>query len=293
MLHYSLDPSFQDWDTEQAWKRVQHYEKPENLIVRYCRIPGPDPGQEIELKIYRPKTEEKLPMIMNVHGGGFVSGSYENDNNRVTVLAMEIPAVVVSLNYRLAPEHVFPAALTDCYQVWNWMYENAEELGGNKEKMGLCGCSAGGNLCAGLAFYIRDYGGPKISLNVLNTAALGIGPTLSAEQMRYDAPIISGQGLAEGIRTYMGGLKGQVPSYYGVPNMAFDYSGLPPTLVITAEYDPLRDESFRYVENLMKDAIPVEFYLIPRAIHGFNAMKCDLTDWVNRGIVMSFKREFS
>lgn len=292
MVQYCLDPSFQDWDTPEAFERIKKYEKPDGLDIIYRTIPGVESESEIEIKIYRPHSNDQLPMIMNAHGGGFVAGSYENDNNRVTYLAMHTPAVVVSLNYRLAPEHVFPEALMDCLQVWNWMYEHADEIGGIKEKMGLYGTSAGGNLCAGLAFYIRDHGGPKISFNALNTPCLGLGPTLSAEQMRYNAPILSGHGLADNIKLYIGGLNGQIPSYYAVPNMAVDCSGLPPTLVIAAEFDPLRDDSFRYVRKLMEDAIPVEFYMTPRTIHGFTAVQCGITEWVNAGTVLSFQREF-
>lgn len=123
-MQYNLDPSFQDWDTPEAFERIKEYHKPNDLDISYRTIPGVEPDTEIEIKIYRPQIDRKLPMIMNVHGGGFVAGSYENDNNRVTYLAIHIPAVVVSLNYRLAPEHVFPAALKDCLQVWNWMFEH-------------------------------------------------------------------------------------------------------------------------------------------------------------------------
>ena len=181
----------------------------------------------------------------------------------------------------------------DCLAVWNWLYENAaEKLGGDPERMGLYGTSAGGCLCAGMAFYIRDHGGPEIKLNVLNTPVLGLEPLLSAEQMRYDAPIVSGHKLADKVRLYCRDLNGQLPSYYAVPNVALDYSELPPTMVIAAEYDPLRGQSMQYVQNLQKDAIPVEFYLMPRCIHGFNAKACDVTEWIGQGVVMSFRREF-
>lgn len=293
MLHYNFDPIYTTWQDPEVMKGLHKFTKPDGMEIVDQVVPGPNEGQDIEVRIYKPESNDKLPMIMNIHGGGFTTGSYENDNNRVIYLSMHIPAIFVSLNYRLAPEHVFPDAIEDCYAVWNWMYEAADKIGGDKNKMGLFGTSAGGNLCAGLAFYVRDHGGPKISLNALNVPALGIGPSLSGEQMRFDAPVISGQGLAEGIRTYIGGLNGMLPSYYAVPNVALDFSGLPPTLIVAAEYDPLRDESMVYAQKLMKDAIPIELYLMPRVGHGFDAVQAPMTDWIHDGVVRAFKREFT
>lgn len=296
MVPYNVHPCFRDaFKPPEAREKKLPYVKPDSLEVRFDTIHADAPERDIELKIYRPKTEPgvKLPVIMNVHGGGFTSGSYENDNGRATTLAMGVPAVVVSLNYRLAPEFRFPDPLMDCLAVWNWIYETAaEKLGGDPERMGLYGTSAGGCLCAGLAFYIRDHGGPEIKLNALNTPVLGLGPTLSAKQMRYGAPILKGDKLASKIRLYCNDLNGQTPSYYAVPNMACDYSELPPTLVVAAEFDPLRDQSMEYVQNLLKDAIPVELYLMPRCVHGFNAKACDVSDWLWRGVIMSFQQEF-
>lgn len=295
MIQYNLHPSFQNWNKPGERKKVAQYVPPEGLEIIYDKVPATDPVREIEVKIFRPKDAglEKLPVIMDVHGGGFTAGSYENDNNRATHLAMNVPAVVVAVNYRLVPEYCFPDPLMDCWVVWNWIHENAaEKLGGDPERMGLYGTSAGGCLCAGLAFYIRDHEGPEIKLNVLNTPVLGLEPLLSSEQMRYDSPIISEYKRAARVRKYCGGLYGQVPSYYAVPNVALDYSELPPTLVIAAEYDPLRDQSMQYVQKLQKDAIPVEFYLMPRCVHGFNAKQCDVTEWIGQGVVMSFRREF-
>lgn len=293
MANYQLGPEFQNWDSKENWESIQNWQPPEDLRIIYRTVPGPEENQEIEIKIYLPKEAAgPLPMIMNIHGGGWVAGTYENDNTRVAHLALEVPAVVVSLNYRLAPAHVFPDALMDCVQVWNWMRDHADELGGDPDKMGLYGTSAGGNLCAGLAFYVRDNGGPRIALSVLNTPALGLGPSLSAEQMRFDAALLSGQDLAQGVRVYLGGLKGKDPSYYAVPNVARDFSGLPPTFLIAAECDPLRDESLEYMAHLLREAIPVELHLIPGALHGFNAVLTPTAQWLNEGIVRAYQREF-
>ena len=286
--------AFESADMKRTQEMLRRYEKPEGLSIEERSVPGINGAPDIEIRIFRPdQAGEKAPMIMDVHGGGFTSGDYNLDSNRITHLAMKVPAVVVALNYRLAPEHIFPAALEDCLAVWNWMYDHAEELGGDKERMGLFGTSAGGNMCAGLAFYIRDHGGPRISLNALNVPAIGFGPTLSAEQMRFDAPTLCGDNLSSAFIEYVGGFDGRNPSYYAVPNLAIDYSNLPPTLVIVAEYDPLRDEGLKYVRSLMKDAVPVELYVMPRVGHGFDAVKdAPMTEWIWDGVAMSFRREF-
>lgn len=293
MVYSQLDEHFSNWDTPEFWETIRIYQKPDNLNIEFLTIPGPDSNSDVEVKIFKPKSETPLPIIMNIHGGGFVAGSYENDNNRATNLALKTPSIVVSINYRLAPAYTYKETIADAYLAWTWIHEHAKELGGIPEKMGLYGTSAGGNICAGLAFYIRDHGGPKIALNALNTPTLGLGPCLSSEQMRFDGPIVKGDGLADNVRLYAGGLEGRIPSYYAVPNAALDFSGLPPTLVIAAEFDTLRDEAMEYVMHLQKDAIPVEFYLMPRAIHGFTAVQCDLTDWIEEGTARSFRREFS
>lgn len=289
--HYEILASA---DMKKAQEVLRRYDKPEGLTLIDRTIPGPEGAPDIEIRIFKPEAAPSgAPMIMDVHGGGFMGGDYLMDGNRCTHLAMNIPAIVVALNYRLSPQNVFPAALMDCLAVWNWMYENAEELGGDKERMGLFGTSAGGNLCAGLAFYIRDHGGPKITLNALNVPAVGLGPSRSAEQMRYGAPVLSGDNLSFAFEKYLGGFDGTIPSYYAVPNMAVDFSNLPPTALILGEYDPLRDFGLEYADKLMNDAVPVELYLMPRVGHGFDGVNdAPMTQWIRDGLVLSFQREF-
>lgn len=297
-LHPHYKAVFQSSDIKKTQQILREYVKPEGLTIEQRMIPGINGAPDIDIKIFKPEHAPKgAPMIMDIHGGGFNGGDYDLDNNRITHLAMNVPAIVVAVNYRLVPQHPFPAALEDCYATWNWMYEHAEELGGDRERMGLFGTSAGGNLCAGMAFYIRDHGGPKIALNALNVPATGVGPTLSLEQMRFGAPTLQGDDLSAIFRAYIGGEKGgfngYTPSYYAIPNLAIDYSNLPPTLVIVAEYDPIRDEGLKYARNLMKDAVPVELYVMPRVGHSFDAvMAAPMTKWIWDGVVMSFQREF-
>lgn len=289
--HYEMLSST---NIEEVRDIITKFDKPNEIEIYDTKVPGLNGAPEISVRIYKKEgIIEKRPIIMDVHGGGFVAGNLDFDNNRATYLAMNIPAIVVSVDYRLSPENIFPAALEDCYAVWNWIYEIAEFLGGDKERMGLFGTSAGGNLCAGLAFYVRDKGGPKISLNALNVPAVGLGPTLSAEQMRFGAPVLSGDDLSSALKTYLGGFNGTRPSYYAVPNFADDFSGLPPTFIIVGEYDPLRDYGLEYANHLLKDAVPCELYMMPRVGHGFDIINdAPMTKWIRDGLCMSFQREF-
>lgn len=289
--HYQV---FKTGDLRENQEKLRRYEKPEGLFVEERTIPGLNSAPDIEIKIFRPEhAPTGSPMVMDVHGGGFVRGHYNMDNHRNTYIAMHVPAIVVAINYRLSPTHIYPAALEDCRSVWAWMHEHSEELGGDRERMGLIGNSAGGNLCAALAFYIRDHGGPKISLNVLNFPTLDLGWTVSAEQMRDEAPTLCGKDLAEAYKDYLGGFGGELPSYYVLPNRALDFTGLPATLVIAAEYDPLRDEAIDYARKLMRDAVPVELYVVPRVGHGYDLVKdAPMSRWAWQGIAMSCQREF-
>lgn len=281
------DEAFQD-----IRKILTAFDKPEGLNIYDTYVKGKNGEPDIKVRVYKKEGIKNAPVIMNVHGGGFVAGDLDNDNTRMAYLAMNIPCVVVSVEYRLAPKTIFPGQLNDCLTVWDWIYDSAKELDIDNTKMGLFGTSAGGNICAGLAFYIRDHAGHKISLNVMNVPALGVGESYSLEQMRFDAPVLSGDKLSSAFVTYLGGYNGTTPSYYAVPNLAFDFSELPPTLLIVAEYDPLRDYAMRYATKLLENAVPCELYLMPRVGHGFDMVNAPMTKWIRDGVCASFRREF-
>lgn len=267
---------------------------PEGMQIETLRIPGLENDPEIEAYLYLPPgVRENLPVIMDVHGGGFSSGDAKMDKNRDIHLAMHVPAIVVAINYRLAPEWRYPAALRDCRAAWQWIYESIARYGGDPTRMGLFGASAGGGLCAALAFYLRDHGGPAIALNALMVPALGIGTTLSKDQMRFGAPVLSDSKGRNIYRTYLGSLNGEYPSYYAVPNAAIDFIGLPPTLIIAGEYDPLREDAMYYARRLREADVPLELYQMPRVGHGFDMVAdAPMTKWIWDGMAMSFRREF-
>ena len=279
---------------EDGQRLLREYTIPEGMAIETGTVTARD-GHEIEICIYRPSSQnnEALPMIMDVHGGGFVAGDYLMDRSRDLHLCEHAHCMIVALNYRLSPQYIFPAALEDCLDVWQWMYDHAQELGANREKMGLFGTSAGANLCAGLAFYIRDHGGPKIALNALNVPLLGIRTSLSRDQMHFGAPTLTDSKDMTFYRAYLGERNGMPISYYAMPNEAPEYSDLPPSFIVAAEYDPLRDDAFYYVRKLMEYDVPVEFHLMPRVGHGFDMVaSAPMTGWIREGLAQAFRLAF-
>lgn len=286
-------PEEQDAAREAQRKYISEYTKPEGMAIEERTIPGGD-GQDMAIRIYTPANlPEKAPIIMEVHGGGWVAGSLDIDNYRCVTLAAETPAIVVGVDYRLsAPGGVhFPQPLMDCYAALNWLGGHGAELGGDPGRIALHGTSAGGNLCAALALYVRDHGGPGLSLVVLNCPGLGIENTISKQQFpqfALNAPVK--RQSPESI--YLGGADGTTPSYYAFPSYCTDLEGLPPHCVVVAEYDTLRDDGLNYAVRLLQTGVPCELMVAPRVGHGFCVVDHPLTHWVHKGICGSLRREF-
>jgi len=277
---------------EAQRKYISAYTKPDDLRMEDITIPGGD-GQDMKLRVFTPAgLPENAPIVMDVHGGGWVAGSLDIDNYRCIALATGTPAIVVSVDYRLCNAEVhFPAPLMDCYAAVMWLSEHAAEIGGDAKRIALHGTSAGANLCAGLALYIRDHSGPDLSLVVLNCPPLFLKNTYSRRQFPWfvlntddkrDAPEM----------VFLGDLNGAVPSYYAFPGYCTDLEGLPPHYIICGEYDTLRDDGVDYAVRLLQTGVPCEMQVAPRVGHGFCVVDHPLTHWVHAGICGSLRREF-
>lgn len=278
---------------ESQRRSISEYTLPEGLKMEDRVIPGGD-GQDMTIRVYTPANlPEKAPIIMEVHGGGWVGGNLDIDNYRCIALASSTPAIVVSVDYRLCrPGGIhFPTPLMDCHAALLWLHEHGEELGGDPERIGLHGTSAGANLCEGLTLYVRDHGGPKISLVVLNCPPLYIQNTYSKQQYPQFA-LASPNKRESGEAIYLGGQDGTLPSYYAFPGHCTDLTGLPPHYIIVGEYDTLRDDGIMYATALLQTGIPCELQVAPRVGHGFCVVDHPLTHWVHKGICASLRREF-
>ncbi len=270
------------------------YELPKNMKMWDDKVDDPDGGM-IPIRVYASnQLVQGTPIVMNIHGGGFTTGNLDNDNARCIAIADMVPCIVVSVEYTLVPDAVYPRQLKQCIAVLNWIYENAEKFGGDKDRIGLFGTSAGGNLAAALALYIRDYGGPRLSIVGLNVPGVDNRIFESCYQ-NWESPIIQGKNML-GRRPieyrYEGNLNGNFPPYYVNPNCCADLSGFPPTFLIAAEYDPLRDSVIDFACHLLHCNVCCELHVLPKVPHGFDMKDADMTKWIRSGLAAAYRREF-
>lgn len=272
------------------------YELPEGMTMEDRMIPGPDEGQELLIRVFTPANlPDKAPMILDIHGGGFVAGTVAIDNARYIALASRIPAIVVSVEYRLAGKEgiAFPKPLEDCHAAYLYLHQHAEEFSGDKEQLGLHGSSAGGTLAAGLALYLRDRNEIQPKLTVLNCPAVDLNIDASTSMHQYQELKMGPSNKALGAEaSYLGGYNGFAPSYYAFPSYCPDLGGLGPTMVIVAEYDTLRDSGLAYAQRLLQTGVPTELYQAPRLGHCYTAAPHPFTDFTHDMMAWSFKREF-
>jgi acetyl esterase len=243
---------------------------PEGLDVRFedRTVPGPEGAPDVAVRIYRPGgAEGMLPGVLYIHGGGFMVGSIQTEHRGALTAAAAAGAIVVSVEYRLAPEHPFPAGLEDCYAALSWLAAHADTLGVDTQHIAVMGSSAGGGLAAGLALLTRDRGGPKLCFQLLGIPELD--DRLETPSMRAftDTPLWNRPSAIESWRAYLGEGGGEV-SPYAAPARAKDLAGLPPTYVSTMEFDPLRDEGIRYAARLLEAGVSVELHQYPGTFHG-------------------------
>ncbi|MFS0824551.1 alpha/beta hydrolase [Bacillus sp. 1P02SD] len=244
-------------------KRVQVYEVEDRTI--------PTPEADISVRIYTPREWDSLPILMYFHGGAFFSGSIESHDEVVRPICMESGYKVISVGYRLAPEHPFPAGLEDCYQVTKWATEHQEELKWDGKNLAIAGDSSGGNLVAAVSYLARDKKEFTITKQVLFYPSLD----LDFSEFRYPSLIENGRGyfvesdsLAEHNSFYLvGGVDTDNPLVS--PIREENLENLPSAFVITAEYDPFRDEGELFAANLKKCGVAVELKRYEGVTHGF------------------------
>jgi acetyl esterase/lipase len=206
-----------------------------------------------------------LPGLLYIHGGGFVVGSIDGEDARARELAATADAVVVSVEYRLAPEDPFPAGLNDCYAALIYLSKNTAELGVDPTRMGVAGASAGGGLAAATALMARDQGGPELCMQYLGIPELDDRLETGSMYAYTDTPVWNRPNAVLSWQYY---LSGQQPTAYAAPARAEDLTGLPPTYVDVCEFDPLRDEGIGYAQRLVLAGVPVELHLYPGTFHG-------------------------
>lgn len=246
---------------------------PPNDRVRYedLAVPGPADGPDVSVRIYRPAgstDNDTLPGILYIHGGGMITGSIRTDHRQVLPLVEAVNAVVVSVEYRLAPEHPGPAPVEDCYAALLWMSRNASALGVDPGRLALYGGSAGGGLAAGVALLARDRGGPQLAFQMLPYPMLDDRNTTHSSHEITDIGIWDRAANVQGWQSLLGDRVGtDHVSPYAAPARAEYLSGLPPTYLDVGDLDLFRDEDIAYANRLMQAGVPVELHVYPGGIH--------------------------
>ena len=236
--------------------------------VADLKIPGP--GGELPLRLYRPARERPRPALLYFFGGGWVLGTIDTADGVCRSLANSSGALVVVAGYRLAPEHRFPAAIDDCYAAVRWVAEHADEIGADPARLAVGGDSAGGNLAAGVALRARADGQALAGQLLVypNTDQLADDPSMRAA----DDPFLFNRHSVAWYRQHYLTDPGDAASPLASPLRAESLAGLPPALVITAEYDPLRDQGEAYARRLAEEGVQVELSRYPGMAHGFFTM---------------------
>jgi acetyl esterase len=238
-------------------------------IQDFC-IPSSDGGAIIPARSYRPRSHinQTLPAIYEIHGGGFILGDLEMQDQWCIDMCLKICAVVISVDYRLAPENPFPAAPNDCYQGFNWVFENAKELGINSQRIAISGQSAGACLAAVTTIRARDEDGPKACFQLLEIPVTDNRLSTTSMLEFSDTPMWNKPNAIWGWRHFLGSDYLELPPRYAVPAKEKNLSGLPNTYISVMEFDPLRDEGIEFALRLMQAGVSVELHSYPGTFHG-------------------------
>jgi len=243
--------------------------QPEHVVhvgsVEDLAIPGP--AGDLAARVYRPEQDDAVPTVVLFHGGGWVVGDLDTHDNMARSICRDCEAVVVSVDYRLAPEAPFPAAVEDAVAATRWVASRLAELGGD-DRLAVAGDSAGGNLAAVVAQQLRDTGGPALAGQLLVYPAVDVTGDYASRWENAEGYFLDLPTMAWFMDHYAADA-----ALHGDPRISplrhTDLSGLAPAVVVTAEYDPLRDEGEAYAEALGAAGVPVEVRRFDGMIHGF------------------------
>ena len=238
------------------------------LRVENRSIDGP--AGPINIRIYWPPTDHTVPpVVLFFHGGGFVVGDLDTHDGTCRQHAVGAGAVVVSVEYRLAPEHPYPAAIDDAWAATQWVAKHGSEIGADASRLAVAGDSAGGNISAVIAQRSRDNAGPPIVFQLLWYPATLWDSSLPSFRENADAPVLDRAAVAAFTRWYAGEIDLSDPPPGMAPGRAENLAGLPAAYIAVAGHDPLRDDGIRYGELLAAAGVPVEVHNAETLVHGY------------------------
>ncbi|MEZ5569371.1 MAG: alpha/beta hydrolase [Halioglobus sp.] len=235
-------------------------------------VPGPEGAPDVPVRIYTPEgLAAPTAGILQIHGGGFVVGNLDSEMGTCLNLCRQLGVVIVSVDYRLAPEVPYPGPLHDCYAALRWMHAHADDLQVDASRIAVYGMSAGGGLAAALCLLARDRGGPAICFQYLGIPELDDRLDTASMRAFNDTPMWNRPNAVQSWDAYLGDSyrrgASDVP-YLAAPARANDLADLPPAYVSTMEFDPLRDEGIEYALKLLRAGVQTELHSFPGTFHG-------------------------
>ncbi|MYB22391.1 MAG: alpha/beta hydrolase [Chloroflexi bacterium] len=250
---------------------------PDNVSVEDHMAPGPDGAPNVMVRTYRPASlPTNAPALYYIHGGGMVLGDVAGSDPYCANVADQLNVMVASVEYRLAPEHPFPAPIEDCYAGLRWFASSADEFGIDRSRIAIGGGSAGGGLAAGLALVARDRGEVEVCFQLLVFPMLDDRNVTRSSQAIVDDRVWNRAANLAGWDAYLSGnAGGDDVSPYAAPSRATDLAGLPPAYINVGTLDLFVDEDIAYAQALLAADVPVELRVYPGAFHGSNLMAPD------------------
>jgi acetyl esterase len=226
-------------------------------------------GRAIPVRVYSPSADDRLPALMFFHGGGFVLGDLDSHDRECRALANASGCVVIAVDYRRPPEHRFPAAPEDCYAATRYVADHPQEFGIDAARLGVAGDSAGGNLAAAITLMAKERGGPRLAFQLLIYPGVDLDDYEQPSMREYGHDHFLTLEAMEWFDTQYAPTRDERRHPHASPIYARDLSGLPPTFMITAECDPIRDQAEAYARRLRAAGVPVELKRYDGMIHPF------------------------
>jgi len=250
---------------------------PDNVSVEDHMSPGPEGAPDVMVRTYRPASlPTNAPALYYIHGGGMVLGDVAGSDGYCANVADQLNLMVASVEYRLAPEHPFPAPIEDCYAGLRWFASSADEFGIDRSRIAIGGGSAGGGLAAGLALVARDRGEVEVCFQLLVFPMLDDRNITRSSEAIVDDRVWNRAANLAGWNAYLSGnAGGDDVSPYAAPSRATDLAGLPPAYINVGTLDLFVDEDIAYAQALLAADVPVELRVYPGAFHGSNLMAPD------------------